>query len=68
MDSNPQDGQVYKVPDGVDDKTPNLTASTLPNSEPFVVSTGGKYTPPTEAENRAAQEAANAQYQDYIAA
>ena len=25
VDSNPQDGQVYKVPDGVEDKTPNLT-------------------------------------------
>jgi hypothetical protein len=24
VDSNPQDGEVYKVPDGVVDKTPNL--------------------------------------------
>lgn len=27
VDSNPQDGEVYRVPVGVEDKTPNLTES-----------------------------------------
>ena len=56
VDSNPQDGEVYKVPDGVVDKTPNLTAPAQ-NTDPFVHGDGNSGPPPSPAQVAAQSEA-----------
>jgi hypothetical protein len=59
VDSNPQDGEVYRVPVGVEDKTPNLTAA-----EPFV---HGSVPPPTPESQAAAAAKAEAEQAEALA-
>lgn len=58
------------MPDGVEDKTPNLTSSEPGTglSQGFVASTGGKDQPMSAADEKKAQDLADAQYKDYLKA
>ena len=54
VDKNPQNGQVYKVPDGIDDKTPNFTTPLHVKGKPEASKEKAGFEPPpgpSEADN-----------------